>query len=147
MSTSTGRDFETLYRGRSFGILQWAQLDTFWERLKLQAEKGWYIYAVGEPPPVEVSTPELFARFIDEINGLLHRDHDHDYCGIVYADNFQNPHLVKIFDPNHLGTSCGSSRNPVPPGWVLSLLPPIDLTEAMPMTNNRRRWWHRLFKS
>ncbi|WP_455380809.1 hypothetical protein [Acidihalobacter prosperus] len=146
IDTSTPLDFETLYRGRSFGILRWSQLDTFWERLKSLAEKGWYIYAIGDPPPVEVSASEMLVRFIDEIDDLLHREHDHDYCGIVYADDFENPHLVKIFDPNHLGSSCGSSGNPTPPGWVISRAPPVDLTDAMPMANNRRRWWHGLFK-
>ena len=83
-------------------------------------------------------------RFIDEIDALLRREHEHDYCGIVYADDLETPRLIKIFDPNHLGSSCGSSGQPTPPGWVVSLLPPEDVSDAMPLANNRRRWWQRL---
>ena len=84
------------------------------------------------------------ARFIDEIDMLLRREHDHDYCGIVYADDPAAPAMVKIYDPNNLGVSCGYSDNPPLPGWVLSRLPPVDL-EATRQPAGRRRWWQRLF--
>lgn len=138
-------DFLGLYRGRSVGILRWPQLDEFWARLRARADEGWYVYAVGEPVPDAVVDAEALSHFIDEIDTLLRREHDHDYCGIVYADDPAQPRLVKIFDPNHLGSSCGSSGQPTPPGWVVSRLPPVDLADAMPLANNRRRWWQRLF--
>nr|WP_156782853.1 hypothetical protein [Acidihalobacter yilgarnensis] len=138
-------DFQTLYRGRTVGILRWPQLDAFWSHLKPRAGEGWYVYAVGEPPPQVPADADAVVRFIDEIDALLRREHDHDYCGIVYADDLDVPRLIKIFDPNHLGSSCGSSVHPPPPGWVLSLVPPVDLADAMPLANNRRRWWQRLF--
>ncbi len=36
----------------------------------------------------------------------------YDYCGIVYADDSENPTLVKVYDLNNLGPSCGSCGYP-----------------------------------
>jgi hypothetical protein len=79
------------------------------------------------------------------VDQLLRSEHDEDYCGIVYVDAPEDPRLVKIFDPNHLGASCGSSGLRVLPGWVLSRDPPLDLQAAVPPTRSRRRWWQALF--
>lgn len=133
------------HNGRFKGVLRWPQLDAFWDVLRASNGGEWYIYAVGESIPNEPSSVEDLGRFIDEIDALLRREHDEDYCGIVYADDLQAPTLVKIFDPNDLGSSCGSSAHPPRPGWVLSLQPPVDLAQTAPLANNRRRWWRRLF--
>lgn len=139
-------DFLDRYRNGSFtGVLRWHQLDAFWSVLRAAAGQGWYIYAVGEAVPERTAEADELLRFLDEIDALLRREHHEDYCGIVYADDLRAPTLVKIFDPNHLGSSCGSSAHPHPPGWVLSLLPPADLAGAQPLPNNRKRWWRRLF--
>jgi len=75
-------------------------------------------------------------------------DHGEDYCGIVYVDNKQQPSLIKIYDPNHLGSSCGSSGAPPPlPGWTISLEQPCDLQLAFAPPANRRRWWQNIFSS
>ena len=84
-------------------------------------------------------------RFITEIDALLRREHDEDYCGIVYADDPSAPGMIKIYDPNNLGKVCGYSANPPLPGWVLSRLPPADLQAAQVQPAGRRRWWQRLF--
>ena len=127
-------------------MLRWEQLDTLWTAVR-HAEAGpFYIYAVGEPPPAEPATSAQVATFVAEIDTLLRREHEHDYCGIVYVDNVEQPKLVKIYDPNHLGSSCGAGALPPPlPGWILSTRAPIDLAEALPPPGNRHRWWQRLF--
>jgi hypothetical protein len=88
---------------------------------------------------------ESFERFISEADELLRRDHDEDYCGVVYVDDPASPTFVKIYDPNYLGSSCGSSGLRVLPGWTLSLVPPVDLPHALPQTGSRKRWWQRFF--
>lgn len=133
------------FRGSFYGVLRWPQLDDLWQVLKADAADDWYIYAVGETPPVDPATPEQLCQFIDEIDVLLHKEHEEDYCGIVYTDSFETPSYVKIFDPNNLGVSCGFSDNPPKPGWILSKLQPTDLEADMPLPGNRRRWWQRLF--
>lgn len=142
MNTET--DFRTAFRGTFSGVLRWPQLDALWETLRAGADDGWYIYAVGEPPPGQPVTAGELTRFIDEVDALLRREHEEDYCGIVYADSFETPGFVKIFDPNHLGVSCGYSDNPPLPGWILSRIPPVDL-QAGALPGNRKRWWQRLF--
>ncbi|HSH30727.1 MAG TPA: hypothetical protein VK971_12520 [Thiohalobacter sp.] len=137
--------FLAAFRGSFYGVLRWPQLDELWQRLRDDADGGWYIYAVGETPPGTSATAEQLARFIDEVDVLLHREHEEDYCGIVYTDSFDQPTYVKIFDPNNLGVSCGFSDNPPKPGWILSKLKPADLEADMPVSGNRRRWWQRLF--
>ncbi len=133
------------YKGYFRSLLRWEELDAFWLRLQERADAGWYIYAVGEAPPSEPVSGEKLRGFIPEIDALLHKDHDEDYCGIVYADNVDDPHFIKIYDPNSLGSSCGPGFGEVLPGWVLSTIPPVDLQAAIPPPGNRRRWWQRLF--
>jgi hypothetical protein len=133
------------YRGYFRNLLKWEELDALWDRLRGAGEMQWHIYAVGETPPTEAASKEQLSRFIEEIDRLLHQEHDEDYCGIVYVDDVESPTLIKIFDPNNLGSVCGPGFGPPPlPGWVLSQQPPCDLNAACAPPANRRRWWQRL---
>jgi len=139
-------EFVTKFRTGSFtSALRWENLDALWEVLRANVSHDWYIYAIGSEVPKLVSTHDTLRKFINEIDKLLREEHDEDYCGIVYADSLQEPTMVKIFDPNNLGVSCGYSDNPPLPGWVLSKLRPVDLLSAQVVANNRKRWWSRLF--
>lgn len=133
------------FRGSFTSMMRWHQLDEFWERLRSEADNNWYIYAVGEEPPQTTVSKAQLLNFISEIDNLLHKEHDEEYCGIVYADDKESPHFVKIYDPNNLGVSCGFSNNPPLPGWILSKLQPVELESALNPPNNRRRWWNRIF--
>jgi hypothetical protein len=133
------------FRGRFTSALRWPQLDALWQRLRERADAGWYLYAIGEAPPQQPAAAEELSRFIGEIDQLLRREHDEDFCGIVYADSLDAPSFVKIYDPNNLGVVCGFSDNPPLPGWTLSLLPPVDLPVATASPAGRQRWWRRLF--
>lgn len=147
MSTaSTPNDYLTRFDQGFKGVLRWEQLSELWERILSDKESGWYVYAIGEPPPDRASDGDAVAAFVREIDVLLRRDHDEDYCGIVYTDDFDKPAFIKIFDPNNLGSACGSSGVKTLPGWTLSKLKPMDLPSAMPAPNNRRRWWQQLFR-
>lgn len=144
-ASTSGSEFLRRFEGGSTGILHWSALDELFDRLRAQADVSWYVYAVGETPPVTTADAAHLDHFLTEIDRLLRAEHDHDYCGVVYVDSPERPHLVKIFDPNNLGSSCGSSGLRVLPGWVLSLDPPVNLENAMPQTGSRRRWWHQVF--
>ncbi len=142
---NTSDPFLKAFRGSFSGILRWPQLDELWETLRGSNMKDWYIYAVGEPPPESTANEQQLQHFITEIDKLLRQDHQEDYCGVVYADDRQNPEFIKIYDPNNLGVSCGYSDNPPLPGWILSRLKPSDLPAALPAPGNRKRWWQKLF--
>jgi hypothetical protein len=134
------------FKGNFKSMLRWEQLDELWQVVRRPELGPWFIYAVGETPPVATSNPDQLAAFLREIDALLRREHDEDYCGIVYANDRECPTLIKIYDPNNLGSVCGSGSQPPPlPGWVLSTLPPVDLPAALPPPGNRRRWWQQLF--
>lgn len=135
-------DFDSLFNGTLYSILSWDQLTRFWEQL--DAGAGWYIYALGESRPESRADGAHVAAFVREIDVLLRREHDEDYCGIVYADDLDNPSLIKIYDPNHLGASCGSSHQRILPGWVLSRSAPSDLSPSHLVPQNRKRWWQGL---
>jgi hypothetical protein len=129
------------FRGSFRGVLRWQQLNQLWLNLRRCAAASWYVYAVGKAvPSTPVSAAEL-ENFIGAIDRFLRREHTEDYCGIVYADNIEAPSLVKIFDPNSLGSVCGFSERPTLPGWVLSTLPPVGLPAAFGPAVSRRRWW------
>ena len=139
-------DFVSAFKGSFKSMLRWEQLDALWEVVRRPEAGPFYIYAVGEAPPAEPCSPDQLATFVTEIDALLRREHEHDYCGIVYVDSIEQPRLIKIYDPNNLGSSCGSGSLPPPlPGWILSTRHPVDFAAALPPPGNRRRWWQRLF--
>lgn len=137
-------DYLEAFNSPLVALRHWEDLDRFWEVLREQ-DTDWYLYAVGETPPDEVASPEQLHTFVSEIDALVRRDHDEPYCGIVYVDDWAAPGFVKIYDPNNLGSSCGSSGVRVLPGWTLSQQLPHDLQVAFPLPANRRRWWQKLF--
>jgi hypothetical protein len=145
MDMSITEAYLKAFRGNFKSTMRWPDLDAFWEVLKAQADDGWYIYAVGEAPPEKPSKQAHLLEFIDEIDALLRREHEEDYCAIVYADNLQSPAFIKIFDPNNLGVTCGFSENPPLPGWILSRIQPVALEQALNPPKNRQRWWQSLF--
>ena len=138
------QEFMRAFRGSFTSALRWHHLDALWERLQQRAGDGWYLYAIGEPPPVEPASAEQVSTFIREIDVLLRKEHQEDYCGIVYADDLQAPTFVKIYDPNNLGVSCGYSDNPPLPGWLMTRIRPCDLEPLQVVPKNRKRWWQRL---
>jgi hypothetical protein len=146
MDMSIEEAYISAFRGSFTSTMRWHDLDDFWQVLKAQADDNWYIYAVGEDAPEHTSDKTHFLNFIDRIDELLHKEHDEDYCGIVYVDNKEAPEFVKIFDPNNLGVSCGFSENPPLLGWILSRLQPVELEAALNPPKNRQRWWQQLFK-
>jgi hypothetical protein len=139
-------EFTARLNGRFHGVLAWSRLDELWDRLRASPE-GWYVSMSGHSAPAgptPASAGEL-QRFIEEVDSLLRSDHREDYCGIVYVDNPEQPEFVKIYDPNNLGSSCGTQPGRIQPRWVLSRVPPDPIEDAGPLPGNRLRWWQKLF--
>jgi hypothetical protein len=111
-------EFQRLYTGRLWSVMAWDQLTALWQRIDPAA--GWFLVAVGvSPAPTSGMLPAAAAdvsAFIERIDALLRAEHHESYCGIVYADDLENPRLIKIYDPNNLGSSCGSSKTPASAG-------------------------------
>jgi len=144
MSDQPTPEYLKQFRGGFKSAMRWHHLDELWNVLS-DVPEGWFVYNVGERPPVEPMAAQQFLYFLEQIDHLLREEHEEDYCGIVYADDLQQPSMVKIYDPNNLGVSCGYSDNPPLPGWVLSRIPPVDLESQQVLPGNRKRWWKRLF--
>jgi hypothetical protein len=134
-------EFDRYYNGLLYSVMRWDQLTRFWQ--KVDADAGWYLYAVGQELPRAVSPAEQVKRFMAELDSLLRREHHEDYCAIVYADDLDAPNFIKIYDPGHLGSSCGSSamKSSVLPGWLMSRTPPRELQIQGVVTGQRKRWW------
>lgn len=137
--------FLTAFRGSFTSMMQWRQLDSFWNVVRERADAGWYVYCIGEAVPTAPLSAAQVETFVRNVDALLRTDHDEDYCGIVYADSKTDPTFIKIFDPNNLGVSCGSSKNPPLPGWIMTLIPPTHLESKRPLPESRRRWWQGLW--
>ena len=140
-------EFFKAFRGSFVSLLRWPQFDEFWEKMHILADSEWYIYAVGEPPPEAPASKAELLKFLDESSKLLRKEHEEDYCGIVYVDDKVNPAFIKIFDPNNLGVSCGFSDNPPLPGWIISRIKPTNLSNLIKPTKSRQRWWNKIFSS
>lgn len=134
-------EFDRYYNGLLYSVMRWDQLAAFWQ--KLDADAGWYLYAVGQEVPQAPAPAEKVRQFTRELDELLRREHHEDYCAIVYADDLDAPNFVKIYDPNHLGSSCGSSsmKSSVLPGWLMSKTPPREIQVNHVVTGQRKRWW------
>ena len=54
--TATQRSHDSPYlracNGRLKGVLRWHDLDAVWAQLLRFSDHGWYVYAVGEAPPL-----------------------------------------------------------------------------------------------
>ena len=137
--------FLSALNGVLFSLMQWDQLTSFWQ--KIDPHAGWFLYALGEAVPKEKADAAHVQQFIQNIDSLLHKEHDEDYCGIVYADDLDHPTFIKIYDPNHLGSSCGASKTTILPGWVMSQMPPTELTPSWIVPQSRKRWWEKLLSS
>ena len=125
-------------KGTFYGIRQWQQLDVLWERVK---GGQWFFYQLGEEMPINpLIGDELIVR-IDALNTLLRDEHDFHLCGIVYVDHVEEPTLIKVYDPNNLGSACSRSTTPTPPRWILSTAQPPLIESHVPAPNNRKRWW------
>ena len=137
--------FLKAFRGSFVSLLRWPQFDEFWEKMRTMADDDWYIYAIGEAPPATTTSKMDLLNFLEESDRLLHKEHDEDYCGIVYVDDKNDPTFIKIFDPNNLGVSCGYSDNPPLPGWIISRIKPSNLDSLAKPTQSRKRWWNKIF--
>ena len=137
-------DFLDRMNGSFYGMLRWTELDALWARVRANPE-GWYASLSGVEPAQQTMTAAALDTFITEVDSLLRREHEYNYCGIVFADDPEQPSFIKIHDPNNLGSSCGSSGTKIPPRWVLSRIPPALIVDEAPLPNSRRRWWQKLF--
>jgi hypothetical protein len=144
---SAEQDFYKTFRGCFSSLLNWEDLDACWQTVRARADAGWYIYAIGLPLPQQPASAAEVERFIERVNHLLRDDHREDYCGIVYVDNKDAPTFIKIFDPSHLGVSCGFSQNPPLPGWIMCRIPPRPLEDSRTLPARRQRWWQALWDS
>ena len=135
------------FKGSFTSYMRWSDLNALWMHLKQEQDKQWYIYAIGEAVPKQPLNHEQLCKFIDEMDTLLHKDHKEDYCGIVYANSKTQPTFIKIFDPNNLGVSCGFSDNPPLPGWILTILPPKPLEDKSVLSQQRKKWWQRIWNN
>lgn len=131
-------EFAQRLQGRFAGIMQWQQLDALWDKV---GRGIWYFYQIGEDVPTGALRGDELAQRLDALGELLRREHEYSYCGIVYADDVENPTLIKVYDPGHMGSSCSHNATPLPPGWVLSIAPPSPIAIQAPAPANRRRWW------
>ncbi len=144
--------FEHVYKGKFYGILKWKQLDKLWDAVRADHKTGWYIYAIGDEPPIDLLKGDALKSAINELDALLRREHNEDYCGIVYTDDTKIPSFIKVFDPNNIGTSCSIAKTPPLPGWIISKLVPTDLsatllTSTLKQTSKRKHWWDRLLNN
>jgi hypothetical protein len=133
------------FDGSFTATLRWHQLDALMDLVRADTTGRWYLYRLGEQPPTAPLDTDALVLALAEINALLRAEHQEDYCGIVYADNLQQPAFIKIYHPRRLGSVCGSSGKRTLPEWILSTLPPIDLLVPEPAPTHGWKIWNKFF--
>ena len=136
--------FLQTYTGPMKGVLRWPQLETIWQ--KLDAADGWYLYEIGDEPPTETIGAQELKSAVLQMDRFLRAEHEADYCGVVYTDDFEQPSLLKIYHPKKMGASCGSSGSTVLPRWTLSRQSPVDLLAWALERDQKPSWWKQLLK-
>lgn len=131
------------YGGSFQGMLHWAQLDALWAAVRGQPA-GLYVVEDGQPLPGQPLAPDEFLARLEAIDAALRQGHRQSYCGVVYADDAEAPALIKVFDPQGLGSMCSCSAAPTPPRWVLSRLRPEPLAAPGAPPGGGTPWWARL---
>ena len=116
------------FQGRFIGVMQWEDCNALLENL-INNPDDWYLYDTLTQVPTTTVSAEVFVENINKIKTVLTEEHQERYCGIVYTDDLKTPSFVKIFHPNNLGKTCGSSEHPPIPQWLLSKIPPEDVVE------------------
>lgn len=139
-------EFSRQMSGYLVGILHWPQLDALWRCVRADPQ-GWYASQVGQAPPASPLDAAALNRFVDAVDALLRREHDHDFCGIVYADHLEQPALIKIYDPSQMGSFCSCASAPTPARWVLSRCRPDPIPDDPPKPATPPRGWRRLFSA
>lgn len=140
----TASEFARRMNGYLHGMLRWPELDALWARVRADPQ-GWYAYQVGEALPSAPLDADALICFVDELDALLRREHQADYCGVAYADDPERPTLIKVYDPHHMGSFCGGGGPPIPPRWLLSRHRPEPIEDLAPVPMARRSWWRRVF--
>ena len=95
--------FLQTYTGPMKGVLRWPQLDEIWQ--KLDAGDGWYLYEIGDEPPTETIGDRELKLAVKQMDRFLRAEHEADYCGVVYTDDFEQPSLLKIYHPKKMGAT------------------------------------------
>ena len=142
--TRTSSTFSQLLNGNFIGMLHWAELDDLWRRVRAEP-LGWYASQSGQLVPTTPMTPDALNGFVDEVDALLRREHKQDFCGIVCADQREQPGFIKIYDPHNMGSFCSCASTPIQPLWVLSRSQPEHITDDSALHDARGSWWQRLF--
>ncbi len=117
------------FQSRFIGVMQWDDCHALFDTLTAKPENDWYLYDTTAALPSETIDAKHLATQLQSIKSIIQDEHQERYCGIVYVDDLNNPNFVKIFHPNNLGKSCGSSEHPPIPQWLLSKIPPQDVVE------------------
>ncbi len=122
-------DYLAEFRGRFVGVMRWDDYRDLMTKLA-DNPQDWFLYDTTASLPSTTLPAEKFISEIEKIKAIITEQHQEKYCGIVYVDDLQNPSFVKIFHPNNLGKSCGSSEHPPIPQWLLSKNQPLDVVKA-----------------
>ncbi|MEO5374085.1 MAG: hypothetical protein H7840_07360 [Alphaproteobacteria bacterium] len=140
MSGMDANPFLTAVWGRFLGVRTWEQLDALWDVVRADAECGWYLYALDQPPPASPSVADAVRAFVAHIDACLHHEHRAAYCGFVYVDDPARPSFIKAFEPRRF-SGCGHGTGKALPSWILCKLPPVDLPASIAPAKPPTPWW------
>ena len=123
--------FWSRYQGRFTGILNWPDIEAFWDAMNASSGE-WYVFAPEQMPPKTPASNAEFTGALAAATALINTRRDRSHCGAVYVDDTRHPAFVKIFDPAAMGSSCSISTAPIMPRWIISRvkpdpLPPVPL--------------------
>ncbi len=118
--------FWNAYQGQFFGLLNWPEVDAFWNHMS-ETSGNWFVFDPEQPAPDTAANSAELAETLASAQTLINSRRDMSHCGAVYVDDLEDPTFIKVFDHAAMGSSCNISGIPILPRWIFSRIGPDDM--------------------
>jgi TusA-related sulfurtransferase len=121
--------------GTLAGVIEWHTLEQIWHVIHHANYSRWHVFENDTPlpgsnrPNVVEPSGEL-ASSLNALKDYLRQSHPQRYCGLVFADSFTEPTLIRVFDPKLVTSMCNIYGNTPAPSWVISTMDAAQLAAS-----------------
>ena len=115
--------FAERYWGHFGACLRWTDAEALAGRVAAQPGPWYWAEPENDGVPVHTLDADAAAARFREHVAEMQRLKKGAYCNLIFADNSEEPGLIKLFHPRRSGDACRVGGDPIPPWGVLSRYP------------------------